>query len=84
MIYFLSSRDGFRCLYARPWNAPAGRPDGPIQLVRHFHNFRNPSGGGASVISTGAGSAIASGQFVFDYSTTTGDVWMLSLHGAER
>ena len=84
MLYFLSSRDGFRGLYARPWNAEKGQPGGPIQLVRHFHNFRNPGGGGASVISTGAGSAIAADEFIFDYSTTKGDVWTLRIPAAAR
>jgi hypothetical protein len=79
MIYILSSRDGFRCLYGRPWDAKSGRPAGPLKIVRHFHNFRNPGGGGASVISTGAGSAIAGDEFIFDYSTTNGDVWTLRL-----
>ena len=54
------------------------------ELVRHFHNFRNPGGGGASVISTGAGSAIAADEFIFDYSTTKGDVWTLRIPAAAR
>jgi eukaryotic-like serine/threonine-protein kinase len=79
MIYFLSSRDGFRCLYARPWDNERGQPRGPVQLVRHFHNLRNPGGGGASVISTGAGDAISLNRFVFDFEVTRGDVWTMRL-----
>jgi Tol biopolymer transport system component len=82
MVYFLSSRDGFRCLYARPWDPTRGQLRGPIQLVRHFHNLRNPGGGGASVISTGAGDAISLNRFVFDYEVTRGDVWTLRLPSA--
>jgi hypothetical protein len=79
MVYLLSSRDGFRCLYARPWDPARGQPRGPLQLVHHFHNLRNPGGGGASVISTGAGDAISLNRFVFDYEVTRGDVWTLRL-----
>jgi hypothetical protein len=79
MLYFVSSRDGFRCLYVQPWDPEAGRLDGPSRLVRHFHSFRNPIGGGASVISTGAGSAITKDQFLLDYTTAVSNVWTMRL-----
>jgi hypothetical protein len=79
MLYFVSSRDGFRCLYVQPWDPDAGRLAGPARLVRHFHSLRNPSGGGASVISTGAGNAITPDHFILDFTTAVSNVWTLRL-----
>jgi hypothetical protein len=79
MIYLVSSRDGFRCLYACPWDPEKGRPRGPVQLVRHIHNVRNAGGGGPSVISTGVGNAIMKDQVLLDLATTTSNIWTMRL-----
>ena len=64
---------------ADPLPADAGRLEGTPRLVRHFHSLRNPSGGGASVISTGAGNAIIRDQFLLDFATAVSNVWTLRL-----
>lgn len=79
MLYLVSSRDGFRCLYAQAMDAASGRPQGPPRLVRHFHNIRGTGGGGASVISTGAGNAVLKDRMIFDYPIETANVWTLRL-----
>jgi hypothetical protein len=79
MLYLLSSRDGFRCLYACPWDPQKGQPRGPVQLVGHFHNFRNSAGGGTSIISTGAGNAVMKDQILFDLASTVSNIWTMRL-----
>jgi Tol biopolymer transport system component/predicted Ser/Thr protein kinase len=79
MLYLVSSRDGFRCLYACPWDPEKGRPRGPVQLVGHFHNFRNVASGGTSVISTGAGNAVMKDQILFDLPSNVSNIWTMRL-----
>ncbi len=79
MLYLFSSRDGFRCLYAQRIDAGSGRPLGDATLVRHLHNVRVAGGGGASVISTGAGNAVGRQQIIFDFPDQTVNVWSMRL-----
>jgi Tol biopolymer transport system component len=37
-LYFVSERDGFRCIWARPLNPVTMRPSGDAFAVRHFHS----------------------------------------------
>jgi Tol biopolymer transport system component len=39
-LYFVSERDGFRCLWARPLNPISKKPAGEAFPVRHFHSAR--------------------------------------------
>ena len=39
-LYFISERDGFRCVWARPLDAATKRPIGDAFAVRHFHAAR--------------------------------------------
>lgn len=59
-----------------------GRPRGPSILVRHMHNIRAIGGGGASVVSTGAGNAVMKDQILFDYPVSTVNVWKMRLGDA--
>jgi hypothetical protein len=79
MLYLFSSRDGFRCLYAQRIEVGSGRPFGEATLVRHMHNVRGAGGGGASVISTGAGNAVGRQQIIFDFPDQTVNVWSMRL-----
>ena len=81
LLYLVSSRDGFRCLYAQPIDTATGRPGGPAMLVRHLHNIRGPGGGGASIVSTGAGNAVAKDQVLLDYPVNTVNIWTMQLGG---
>ena len=39
-LYFISERDGFRCIWARPLNAVTKKPSGEPFAVHHFHSAR--------------------------------------------
>jgi hypothetical protein len=39
-LYFISERDGFRCIWARPLNALTKKPSGETFPVQHFHSAR--------------------------------------------
>ncbi len=79
MLYLFSSRDGFRCLYVQRMDPATGRPLGAATLVRHVHNVRASGGGGASVISTGAGNAVGRRQILFDFPNQAVNVWQMRL-----
>jgi Tol biopolymer transport system component len=79
MLYLFSSRDGFRCLYVQRVDPSTGRPAGEPTLVKHLHNMRGVGGGGASVISTGAGNAVGRKQILFDYPDLAVNVWQMRL-----
>jgi serine/threonine protein kinase len=36
-LYFLYTRDGFRCIYAQPLEPATKKPQGPLKSIRHFH-----------------------------------------------
>jgi serine/threonine protein kinase len=40
-IYYLSTRDGFSCLWGQTFNPEAGETSGPPFAVMHYHNRRN-------------------------------------------
>ena len=37
-LYFISQRDGFRCVWAQPLNEKTKHPSGPPMAVQHFHS----------------------------------------------
>ncbi len=74
LLYFLSERDGFRCVWAVRLDA-ARRPVGTPFAVRHFHSAshslqRIP--GGADMI----GLSVAPGRLVLAFGELTGNIWM--------
>ena len=77
VLYFVSSRDGTRCLYAQRLDS-AGRPVGDAFAVQHFHGIRNASVGQQGVLSTGPADAMRGGSFLHDFSTAASNVWMMS------
>jgi eukaryotic-like serine/threonine-protein kinase len=40
LLYFLSARDGFRCVWAQRLDPATKHPSGPAFPVRHFHTSR--------------------------------------------
>ena len=78
LLYFVSSRDGTRCLYAIRIDPATGRPQGDAFAVRHFHGTRNAWAGTTGVLSTGPGNAIRGGQFLYDIATFSANVWLMS------
>jgi serine/threonine protein kinase/Tol biopolymer transport system component len=77
LLYFVSARDGMRCLYAQRVNRVTGAPEAEPFIVRHFHAGRNVYGSGTNVLSTGPANAIAGGFFWYDLSDISSNVWTM-------
>jgi hypothetical protein len=73
LVYFLSERDGFRCIWAQRLDRHF-RPRGAAFAVVHLHQSKRSLGTG----STGAiGLASAPGKLVFSAAEFTGNIWIL-------
>jgi hypothetical protein len=76
LLYLLSGRDGYRCLYAQRVAPGTGEPRGPTFAVWHSHEGRWLTGRETS-LSTGPSSAVGPRMFVFDQSRVSSDIWLL-------
>jgi Tol biopolymer transport system component len=78
VIYYLSDRDGFRCVWARRIDA-AGKPAGDAFEAAPFHSarlsLRRRPGARESTGLTGL--SAAPGRLVFAMSEATGDIWLV-------
>ncbi len=75
LLYFLSDRDGFRCIWARRLNASTKQPTGEAFTVRHFHRARRSlrrMTGTTGLI----GLSVAPGRMVFSFGELTGNIWL--------
>ena len=74
-LYFVSERDGFRCIWVRPLDPLTKQPSGDAFAVRHFHSAR------LSLRHVGnrgflAGLSAGKGALVFSLGELTGNVWL--------
>jgi hypothetical protein len=74
MVYFVSERDGFRCLWVQRLNPQNKRPVGPPLAVYHFHDARRSLTNVGSIGFTGLG--IGHDKIVFNLGELTGSIWM--------
>lgn len=75
LLYFLSERDGFRCIWARRLDQTSKRPSGEAFAVRHFHSARwSLRRVGFAGYLTGL--SLAAGQMVFALGELRGNIWM--------
>jgi hypothetical protein len=75
LLYFLSDRDGFRCIWARRLNATGKQPAGAAFAVRHFHRARRSLR--RITRTTGLiGLSVAPGRMVFAFGELTGNIWL--------
>jgi Tol biopolymer transport system component len=75
LLYFLSDRDGFRCIWARRLNAASKQPIGDAFAVSHFHRARRSlrrMTGTTGMI----GLSVAPGRMVFSFGELTGNIWL--------
>jgi Tol biopolymer transport system component len=75
LLYFLSDRDGFRCIWARRLNASNKIPIADAFAVRHFHRARRSlrrMTGTTGMI----GLSVAPGRMVFSFGELTGNIWL--------
>jgi eukaryotic-like serine/threonine-protein kinase len=70
LLYFLSKRDGFQCIWAQRLDKTTQRPEGAPFDVAHFHGARH------KVQEAGFGPGIAPDKLVFTLSDSTGNVWI--------
>jgi Tol biopolymer transport system component/DNA-binding winged helix-turn-helix (wHTH) protein len=74
-LYFLSERDGFRCIWAQRLDA-SGRPAGAAIPIYHAHEARR------SLLSVQVGAldmSVARDKIVFNMNERAGNVWMTDL-----
>jgi hypothetical protein len=74
-LYFVSERDGFRCIWARRLNPATRQPSGEAFAVLHFHSAR------LSLRHLGsrgflAGLTAGQGALVFSIGELKGNVWL--------
>jgi Tol biopolymer transport system component len=73
LLYYLSDRDGSRCLWAQRLDAVTKQPVGPSFAVAHFHNpRRSPMGSAANLFTI----AVTRNQIILPLNERTGNIWM--------
>ena len=76
LLYYLSDRDGFRCIWATRVDRTTGQPSGDAFGVIHFHRARRSLK--RMTNSTGLiGLSVAPGRMVCSFGELTGNIWLL-------
>ena len=76
VLYFISERDGWRCLWAQRLDPESKRPDGAPFALQHFHQKRH------AMIQTVEGPqriAVATDAVYFSIQELAGNIWMATL-----
>lgn len=81
-LYFLSERDGFRCIRAQRLDPSSKRPAGPALDIYHFHHARLSLMSFVDPIEIGF--HIAADKAVFALQERTGNIWMTELPAESR
>ncbi|MCU1234869.1 MAG: serine/threonine protein kinase [Candidatus Solibacter sp.] len=76
LLYYLSDRDGFRCIWARRVDRATGMPAGEAFGVAHFHRARRSLKRMTSTTGL-TGLSVAPGRMVFSFGELTGNIWLL-------
>jgi Tol biopolymer transport system component len=74
LLYFLSERDGFRCIWAQRLIPTTKQPDGAAFPIQHFHNARESLARLERFDLVGL--SAARDKLVFSVSELTGNIWM--------
>ena len=73
-LFFISDRDGFRCIWARDIDPETGHPIGPARSIAHFHSsrelLRGPMASPESIGLSATGQAL-----VFTVARSIGNLW---------
>jgi len=74
-LYYLSDRDGFRCIWAQRLDPATKRPMGIPSAVQHFHRRQR------SVVAVGVSVdlCVARDKFVFTMGELRGNIWIAEL-----
>jgi len=81
LLYFLSARDNYNCIWAQRLDPATKRPRGEPLAVYHVHQTSRSLGFGGAA---GWGPAVGGGRIVFALSEQTGNVWLAEPGVAER
>jgi hypothetical protein len=73
LLYFVSDRDGFTCIWAQRLEGSTKRPVDPPVAVHHFHQTSRRISHNAGRV----GLAVADGKIVVALEELRGNVWML-------
>jgi Tol biopolymer transport system component len=76
VLYYLSERDGFRCIQGQRLDPVTKHPAGPPFDVSHFHHARQSLGNGDPITTS---PTVARDKMVFSMIETTGNIWMATL-----
>jgi Tol biopolymer transport system component len=74
LLYFLSERDGFRCIWAQRLDRVNKRPAGAPFAVYHFHQARHSLMSAQEVARIGL--SVVRDKIVFSMAETSGNVWL--------
>jgi serine/threonine protein kinase/WD40 repeat protein len=73
LIFYVSERDGFRCIWGQRLDASTKQPVGAPFEIHHSHNARRSMRNFENALLT---ISIASGRLVFGTAERSGDIWM--------
>jgi hypothetical protein len=76
LVYFMSLRDGFGCLWAQRLDAATKTPAGQPFPIQHFHSARRSPG---SVRTGQRAISIARNMIVTTMEERTGNIWLTEL-----
>ena len=79
LLYFLSDRDGFRCIWAQRLDRATRRPVGQSFAVLHLHAARRSLSFSLEIAAIGL--SLASNKIYFAMPEHTGNVWIAQLEG---
>ena len=74
LMYLLSNREGFTCIWAQPLDPETKHPNGPALAIRHFHQFQN-SLGAVQVNMREIG--VARDKIVMPLAELSGNIWLM-------
>jgi len=76
ILYFLSDRDGFTCIWAQRLSPAGKRPNGDAAPIWHFHDRRQSLGNSSSMELS-----IARNGALLTLNESTGNVWIVERRG---
>ena len=71
LVYYLSERDGYHCIYAQPVDSKTKKPSAPVREVYHVHDTR------VTMARVGIGLSVAKDKIAFTMAETTGEIWIM-------
>jgi len=73
VLYFFSSRDGTRCIWAQHVSLPDYHPDGEPFAVQHFHRYQ-------PIPRPDSGISITGGRLAVWFQDSQSSIWMAEVH----